>query len=174
MDEVQCLSQSCGSGLNESGSGYESGSNPGPRVEFWWPKEENNTAGKDFFFFFVDQKLQFTCVQATGETFSPQKRTTSTSKMKIFNFFLCLWVIFALLDPDPDTDPGTPFYPDPQHWVVLFYTKRLSRKHRKNSFGLACVVDRIMSRFLHQCGSGSGELNQCGSIGSGSVAKSWN
>jgi hypothetical protein len=29
-------------------------------------------------------------------------------KMKFINFILCLWVIFALLDPDPDTDPGTP------------------------------------------------------------------
>ncbi len=28
-------------------------------------------------------------------------------KMKFIKFFLCLWVIFALLDPDPDTDPGT-------------------------------------------------------------------
>jgi hypothetical protein len=47
-----------------------------------------------------DQQLQFTCVQATGEDYNPQKRT-----------FLCLWVIFALLDPDPD--PGTPLNPDP-------------------------------------------------------------
>ncbi len=31
--------------------------------------------------------------------------------MKVINFFLCLWVIFALLDPD--TDPGTPLNPDP-------------------------------------------------------------
>ncbi len=28
-------------------------------------------------------------------------------------FFSCLRVIFALLDPDPDTDPGTPLNPDP-------------------------------------------------------------
>jgi hypothetical protein len=93
-----------------------------------------------------------------------KREQPALQKVKFFNFFLCLWVIFAILDPDPDTDPGTPFYPDPQHWVVLFYTKRLSRKHRKNSFGLVCVVDRIISRFLHQCGSGSGELNQCGSM----------
>ncbi len=32
-------------------------------------------------------------------------------KMKFINFFLCLWVIFALLDTDPD--PGTPLHPDP-------------------------------------------------------------
>ncbi len=57
-----------------------------------------------------DQKLQFTYVQATGEDFSPQKRTSSTSKMKFIYFFLCLWVIFALLDPD--TDPGTALNPD--------------------------------------------------------------
>jgi hypothetical protein len=44
-------------------------------------------------------------VQATEETFRPQKRTSS---MKFRNFFLFLWVFFALLDrvsdpyPDPD------------------------------------------------------------------------
>ncbi len=43
---------------------------------------------------FFDQKLQFTYpqasfkdVQTTGEAFSPQKRTSSTSKMKFINFF---------------------------------------------------------------------------------------
>ncbi len=59
----------------------------------------------------IRKKLHFTYVQATGEDFSPLKRTSSTQKIKFFNFFLCLWVIFALLDPD--TDPGTPLNPDP-------------------------------------------------------------
>ncbi len=36
-------------------------------------------------------------------------------KMKFINFFLCLWVIFALLDPD--TYLGTPLDPDPQYWL---------------------------------------------------------
>jgi hypothetical protein len=40
--------------------------------------------------------------QAIGEAFSPQKRTSSTSKHKTSVFFLFFWVIFALLDPDPD------------------------------------------------------------------------
>jgi hypothetical protein len=40
-------------------------------------------------------------LQATGEAFSPQKRTSSTSKHEIF--FLFLWVVFAFLDPDPLT-----------------------------------------------------------------------
>ncbi len=34
-------------------------------------------------------------------------------KMKFVNLFLCLWVISALLDPDSDTDPGTPLHPNP-------------------------------------------------------------
>ncbi len=33
--------------------------------------------------------------------------------MKFLNFFLFLWVTFALLDPDPDTDPLTWLIPDP-------------------------------------------------------------
>jgi hypothetical protein len=40
--------------------------------------------------------------QATGETFSPQKKTSSTSKDENSVLFLFFGVIFALLDPDPD------------------------------------------------------------------------
>jgi hypothetical protein len=48
------------------------------------------------------QKLHFTHVHAS-EDFSPQKRKhPELQKMESINFFLCLWVIFALLDPDPD------------------------------------------------------------------------
>jgi hypothetical protein len=36
-------------------------------------------------------------------------------KINFFNFFLCLWVIFVLLDPVP----GTPLNPDPQHRKIL-------------------------------------------------------
>ena len=37
----------------------------------------------------------------------PQKGTSSTwrHKYSVHYFFLFLWVIFALLDPDPDRDP---------------------------------------------------------------------
>jgi hypothetical protein len=38
-------------------------------------------------------------VQATAEAFSPQKRTSSTSKLE---FSSLLRVILVLLDPDPD------------------------------------------------------------------------
>jgi hypothetical protein len=59
------------------------------------------TAEQKFIFF--DQKLQFTYlqafikdVQATGEVFIPQKRTSSTSKLE---FSSLLWAMLALPDP---------------------------------------------------------------------------
>ncbi len=60
------------------------------------------------------QKLQFTYpevsrkdVQATEEAFSHPKRTSSTSKHAISKSFLLLWDIFALLDPDPESESGS-------------------------------------------------------------------
>jgi hypothetical protein len=44
--------------------------------------------------------------RVTEEAFSPQKRTSSTSKHKNLNFFLLMWVNFDLLDPDPDSESG--------------------------------------------------------------------
>ncbi len=50
------------------------------------------------------------CVQATGEVFIPQKRTSSTSKLE---FSSLLWFILALLDricipnADPNPDPAS-------------------------------------------------------------------
>jgi hypothetical protein len=38
-------------------------------------------------------------VQASGEAFRPQKRTSSTSNHEISSLFPFLWVFFALLDP---------------------------------------------------------------------------
>jgi hypothetical protein len=64
------------------------------------------------------KKLQFTYpkafiknVQVTEEAFSSSKRPSNTSKHDLLKNLLLLWVIFALLDPDPEsgsgsTDPG--------------------------------------------------------------------
>jgi hypothetical protein len=60
---------------------------------------------------FFDQKLQFTCVQENPSAF--KREHPALQKMKFIDF-LSLWVIFALLDPD--TGPGIPLNPDPQHW----------------------------------------------------------
>jgi hypothetical protein len=39
--------------------------------------------------------------------------------MKILDFFLFLWVIFALLDPDPATQINAD--PDPKPWPVTVF-----------------------------------------------------
>jgi hypothetical protein len=47
-------------------------------------KKEKTT---EIFYIFFDQKLQFTQVQATGEAFSLQKRTSSTLIKEIYSLF---------------------------------------------------------------------------------------
>jgi hypothetical protein len=46
-------------------------------------------------------------VQVTKEAFRSQKKTSSTSKHEIYQFFLLLRVIFGVLDPDPDSEHGS-------------------------------------------------------------------
>jgi hypothetical protein len=91
-----CYNQCWGSGFIDSGSGSscssESGSRSWSRVLMIKNWKKNNSWKISFF----DQKLQFTYpygsvkdIQATGEAFSPQKRTFSTSKEKFIkkNYF---------------------------------------------------------------------------------------
>ncbi len=55
-------------------------------------------------------------VQSTEEAFSPQKRTSSTSKNEIYQFFSMFVGHFVPRgsgsNQDPDTAPGTPSNPD--------------------------------------------------------------
>jgi hypothetical protein len=69
-------------------------------------KTEEKKYSRKFLYFF-HQKLQFTYVRTKGEVFSPPRRPSSTLKMRFINFLLCLWVILALLDPDPDCESGS-------------------------------------------------------------------
>jgi hypothetical protein len=45
-----------------------------------------------------------------------QKKHPALQNIKILYFFSHLWVIFALLDPDPATQINAD--PDPQPWLV--------------------------------------------------------
>jgi hypothetical protein len=45
--------------------------------------------------------------QATGEAFTLKKEHPVLKNMKILDFFIFLWVIFALLDPDPQFERGS-------------------------------------------------------------------
>jgi hypothetical protein len=64
--------------------------------------------------------------QAKGEAFSPQKRSSSTSKHDFFfYFYLFFRVIFALLDQAPDPDSATQINadPDPKPWEKVIINK---------------------------------------------------
>jgi hypothetical protein len=72
---------------------------------------------RNFFKIFFDQKLQFTYVKATGEAFSPQKRTSNTSRnYQLFSMFVghfCpLRSGFESRDP---IESGSNTDPNPQH-----------------------------------------------------------
>ncbi len=61
-------------------------------------------------FFKIKSCILFMSIQQE-KTSASKKEHPALQKMKFINFFLCLWVIFALLDPD--TVPGIPLNPDP-------------------------------------------------------------
>jgi hypothetical protein len=70
--------------------------------------------------------------------------------MKFILFFLSLWAIFALLDPD--SDPGTPLNPDPQLWnsYIFFYIQarnisaQFEERHEAKTVGeMKLFVERL-------------------------------
>ena len=71
-------------------------------LAFWWIGIQTQvTAENIFIFIFIKTAIHvslpfasITDVQATGGAFSLRKRTSSTSKLEMLNFFLFLWVIF--------------------------------------------------------------------------------
>jgi hypothetical protein len=71
-------------------------------------------------------KLQFTYPRPPQRTHKLQEKPSGLKRehpaiqnMKILYFFLCMWVIFALLDPDPDPATQINADPDPQPCVKL-------------------------------------------------------
>ncbi len=90
MGDVQC----CGSESSissESGSGSGSG---GSGSTVWWRKIEKNTAEKLFYLFLLKIAIYFSLGLHKG-------RPSYRGSLHYPNFSLFLWVIFALLDPDP-------------------------------------------------------------------------
>jgi hypothetical protein len=99
---------------NGSGNGSGSGSNPDPG--FWWPKTEEYITAEIFFLPFFYQKLQFTYVQVTGEAFSPQKRTSSASKMKFINFSM---VVERFCPPGSGSGMKIRIQIQGSHWIRI-------------------------------------------------------
>ncbi len=67
-----------------------------------------------FNFYFLYQKLQFTYPYS-----ALKKKHPALQNMKILYFFLFLWVIFALLDPDPNPATQINADPHPKPWLKL-------------------------------------------------------
>jgi hypothetical protein len=85
------------------------GSSPDPG--FWWPKnKEKNTAENSFFCFWSKIAIYF-CPSYRRSLLPFKKNIQRFKIMKFLSFSLCLWVIFALLNPD--TDPGHLLNQDP-------------------------------------------------------------
>ena len=83
--------------------------------------------------------LNFPIPRPPERTYKLQKKTSALKRehpalqnMKFYNFFLLLWVIFALLDPDPLTwlNPD----PDPKHCYFPYWI-RISSCDRGSGFG---------------------------------------
>jgi hypothetical protein len=81
-------------------------------------------------------------VQATGEAFSPlQRKPQEQQNMKLFQFFLLLWVIFALLDPDPDPDAQKHVDQYPQHCRKATRPKQCRPANIFHKFNLSCYLN---------------------------------
>jgi hypothetical protein len=58
------------------------------------------TAG-NLFVFFEEKKLQFAYPKLQEKPSTLKREHSALQNMKILDFFLFLWVFFAILDPDP-------------------------------------------------------------------------
>ncbi len=99
------------SGFIESGSGSSISSVSGSRVLI--TKNLRKRYSWNFFFHLKKNEICLSLGLHTGrpatETFNPQTEHPALQKMKFINFFLFLWVIFAVLDPDCESGSGYRF-----------------------------------------------------------------
>jgi hypothetical protein len=57
---------------------------------------------------FFDQNCNLLMSKLQKKPSAFKREHPELQKMNFINFFLCLWVIFALLDPDPDCESRDP------------------------------------------------------------------
>jgi hypothetical protein len=116
---VFSLNQSCGSGFIYSGSGSSISSDPIRIQGFDDQKLKKKNTAEHFSskFFIKNYSLLMSKLQEKPSAL--KKENPALQKIKFINFFyvcesfLLSWIRIA--KPDPDTDPGTPMNPDPQH-----------------------------------------------------------
>jgi hypothetical protein len=74
--------------------------------------KKKNTAD-NFLYLFLIKYCNLLMSKLQEKPSALKREHPALQKMNFVNFFLCLWVIFALLNSDPHTDPGTPLNLDP-------------------------------------------------------------
>jgi hypothetical protein len=87
-------------------------------IQGFGDRKFNKIYSSKTFLYFLDQKLQFTYPDASIKEHMLQEKPSALKRehpalqnVKILNFFLYFWVMFALLDPD--TYPATQLNADP-------------------------------------------------------------
>jgi hypothetical protein len=99
--------QRCGSGFIETGSGNGSGSSITRIQGFDDQKTKRKIIQRKFCLIFFQYK--FALAPATVQwILQPSKENIEHfKKLNLSTFFLCLWLIFALLDPDRESGSGS-------------------------------------------------------------------
>ncbi len=133
--------QCCGSGHGSGSSIFcQGGSGSG----FWWPKTGKHLQQKIFIMFwskiviYLFLGLHKGCPSYMRSL--PQNRTSRTSKLE---FSSLLWVILALLDPDPYSQCGSrSVFPI---WIRIQLTKMKADPDQDPQHCCCCVFSRLLS-----------------------------
>ncbi len=60
---------------------------------------------------------------------APKREHPAIQKMKFINFFLFLWVIYAILEPNQVPDLGTSLYPNPTRIRIRIHNTGIKHGH---------------------------------------------
>ncbi len=77
--------------------------NPDPNPGFWWPKIKNKLQLKKNIWYFFDQNCNLFMSKQQKPSVLNREHPASFKTWNFLTFFQFLWIIFALLDPDPLT-----------------------------------------------------------------------
>ncbi len=91
--------------------------NTDPDPGFWWPKIGKKITAKIFLYIFWIKNCNLLIPKAL------KREHPSLQNMKFLNFFIFVWVIFALMDPDP-------------HWILI-----------QSGFGSETLVPRMPAKW---------------------------
>jgi hypothetical protein len=109
VNRIPCA-QNCGSGFTDLDPAFQvdPDTDPDPiRIQgFDDQKVKKKNTAEIFLYLFSIKNCNLLMSKQQEKPPALKREHPGLQKMKFFNFFLCLWVIFALLDPDSDWESG--------------------------------------------------------------------